>query len=90
MELAPKGVRVNSINPGPVKTNFIENVTMDKVEQEKIWVNLGKSTALGKIAEAEEIADLVMFLASDDAKCITGSSYVIDNGTLLKGISDII
>lgn len=84
LELASKGVRVNSVNPGPVKTDFIEKMTMDKEEQDKIWADIEKTTALSKIAESEEVADLVLFLASDKAKSITGSSYVIDNGALLK------
>lgn len=84
LELAPKGVRVNCINPGPVKTDFIETVTMDKGEQDKIWADMEKTTALSKIAESEEVADLVLFLASAKAISITGSSYVIDNGALLK------
>ncbi|KAJ8712265.1 hypothetical protein PYW07_005107 [Mythimna separata] len=84
LELAPKGVRVNCINPGPVKTDFIEKLTMDKDEQDKIWADIERTTALSKIAESEEVADLVLFLASDKAKSITGSSYVIDNGALLK------
>ena len=84
LEFAPKGVRVNNVNPGPVKTDFIEKVTMDKEEQEKIWADIEKTTALCKIAKAEEVADLVLFLASDKANSITGSSYAIDNGALLK------
>lgn len=84
LELASKGVRVNCVSPGPVKTDFVEKITMDKEEQEKFWANLEKTTALGKIAESEEIADLVLFLASDSAKSVTGSSFAIDCGILLK------
>ncbi|XP_072945039.1 uncharacterized oxidoreductase YxbG-like [Epargyreus clarus] len=85
LELASKGVRVNCVNPGPVKTDFVDSITTDKEEQEKIWDNLSMSTAIGKVSESSEIADLVLYLASDKANSITGSSFVVDNGMLLKG-----
>ncbi|KAJ0174697.1 hypothetical protein K1T71_009805 [Dendrolimus kikuchii] len=84
-ELAPKGVRANTVNPGPVKTNFMDAMNIDKNSQEDLWQVLIKGSALGKAIDPEEIAALVIFLASDKAKSITGVSYVIDNGVLLKG-----
>ncbi|XP_075980225.1 3-oxoacyl-[acyl-carrier-protein] reductase FabG-like [Anticarsia gemmatalis] len=88
LELAAKGVRVNCVNPGPVRTNFIERATLDEEERDKLLDKINKTTALGKVADPEEIADIVLFLASDTAKSITGSTYVIDNGLLLKGMSE--
>ncbi|KAJ0174699.1 hypothetical protein K1T71_009807 [Dendrolimus kikuchii] len=85
LELASKGVRVNSVNPGPVKTDIIENSGYNEAYEQIIWETMKKATALDRIAEPEEIADLVLFLTSDKAKSITGSVYVTDNGTLLKG-----
>lgn len=69
LELAPHEVRVNSVNPGPVKTN-------NRPESYK--------TALNRLCYAEEVADLVAFLASDTAKSITGALMVIDGGTALQ------
>lgn len=80
LELAPKGVRVNGVNPGPVKTDIIENMGVREEIQGRIWESMRKTTALGRIAEPEEIADLVAFLVSDRARGITGSSIVTDNG----------
>ncbi|PZC78150.1 hypothetical protein B5X24_HaOG202545 [Helicoverpa armigera] len=82
LDLAPKGVRVNSVNPGPVKTNFVQSKY--KTEQRDCWSKFETMTALGRISHPEEIANLVLFLASDKAKAITGSSYITDNGALLK------
>ncbi|CAH2089997.1 unnamed protein product [Euphydryas editha] len=76
-ELAPHGVRVNSISPGPVHTDIHDNAVVKlpfSVE------DLKKGTRLGRISEAEEITDLILFLASDKARAITGSDYVSDNG----------
>ncbi|KAG6448420.1 hypothetical protein O3G_MSEX005493 [Manduca sexta] len=78
-ELAPHGVRVNAISPGPVKTDIIENSGFPVT-----WDRFREMTALNRVAEPEEIADLVMFLASDKARSITGSNYFSDNGILIK------
>lgn len=72
-ELGPSGVRVNSVNPGPVYTKMLEG-------SESEFIDL---TVLGRMSEAAEIGDLMLFIASDKAKSITGSCYVIDNGYLL-------
>ncbi|CAH0402588.1 unnamed protein product [Chilo suppressalis] len=79
LELAPSGVRVNVISPGPVRTDIIENAGFPTN-----WDAFAAQTALGRVSEPEEIAELVMFLASDKAKAITGSNYVTDNGMMLK------
>lgn len=88
IELAQYGVRGNSVNPGPVKSDFMESMGLNEDQQKQMWEMLVKGTALNNIIEPGEVADLVLFLASDKAKSITGSSYVIDSGVLLKGIMD--
>ncbi|KAJ0172854.1 hypothetical protein K1T71_011030 [Dendrolimus kikuchii] len=79
IELAPSGVRVNAVSPGPVKTDIIENSAAPIS-----WDDFKALTTLGRVAEPEEIAELLLFLASDKAKSITGSNYVSDNGFILK------
>ncbi|XP_045459935.1 3-oxoacyl-[acyl-carrier-protein] reductase FabG-like [Melitaea cinxia] len=78
-ELGPHGVRVNGVNPGPVRTDFLDNAKMSIT-----WDDVLPKTLLNRVSEAEEIADLIMFLASDRAKGITGAHYVTDNGMLVK------
>ncbi|XP_047538294.1 A-factor type gamma-butyrolactone 1'-reductase (1S-forming)-like [Vanessa atalanta] len=78
-ELGPHGVRVNAICPGPVRTDLLTNA-----QHPKSWDDLAKFTLLNKVSEANEIADLILYLASDKAKSITGSNHVIDCGTMLK------
>lgn len=80
-ELAPKGVRVNVINPGPVLTDIADN---SGVPAEAYWQMSKEASALGRVSEVEEISDLVLFLASEKSRGITGSSFVTDNGVLLK------
>ncbi|XP_050667711.1 3-oxoacyl-[acyl-carrier-protein] reductase FabG-like isoform X1 [Leptidea sinapis] len=79
-ELAPHGVRVNSVSPGPVRTDIMENSGYIDVS----WDEAKHLTMLHKISEPEEIADLITFLASEKARSITGSNYICDNGAKLK------
>ncbi|VVC97037.1 uncharacterized oxidoreductase SSP0419-like [Leptidea sinapis] len=79
LELSSHGVRVNVISPGPVKTDILENTNTNIS-----WETFASKTALSRVSDPEEIADLANFLASDKAKGITGSVYVHDNGMMLR------
>ncbi|XP_045454139.1 estradiol 17-beta-dehydrogenase 8-like [Melitaea cinxia] len=81
VELGAHGVRVNGICPGPVRTDFIANANY-----KSSWDHYTKYTVLGRVSEPDEIADLIMFLASNKAKGITGSNYVSDNGVMIKRV----
>jgi NAD(P)-dependent dehydrogenase (short-subunit alcohol dehydrogenase family) len=70
-EYGPAGVRVNSISPGPVYTNAAEREVFD---------SLGQTTVLGRAGEAQDVADLIGFLASPRASYITGTDVAIDGG----------
>src|SRR5262245_44150513 len=80
LELAPKGVRVNAINPGVVRTNLHLNSGMNE-DAYAAFVERSKTThPIGRIGEPGEIADLILFLASSKAGWITGGTYSIDGG----------
>src|SRR4051812_11287213 len=80
LELAPKGVRVNAVNPGVVRTNLHLNSGMNE-DAYAAFVEKSKTThPLGRIGQPEEIADLILFLASSKAGWITGVTYSIDGG----------
>ncbi|CAH2986110.1 unnamed protein product [Chilo suppressalis] len=83
LELASHGVRVNAISPGPVYTDIIAN-TGAEIDVKMRDDRMKDFTALGRISQPEEVADLIAFLASDAAKGITGSDFVTDNGAKLK------
>ncbi len=80
LELASEGVRVNAVNPGVVRTNLHLNSGMER-ESYEAFVEYSKDThPIGRIGQPEEIADLILYLASDKAGWITGATYSIDGG----------
>ena len=83
LELAAKGVRVNAVNPGVVVTEIHKRGGMND-EAYAAFLEHSKSThPLGRTGRPEEIAALVLFLASDDASWVTGATYSIDGGRAL-------
>jgi NAD(P)-dependent dehydrogenase (short-subunit alcohol dehydrogenase family) len=80
LELAPKGVRVNAVNPGVVISNLHRRGGMND-ESYSAFLEHSKSThPLGRPGEPHEIADLIYFLASPAAAWITGETVSIDGG----------
>ncbi len=83
LELAPKNIRVNGINPGVVETNLHLRSGMNS-EKYNEFKEHGKTThPLGRIGQPEDIANLITFLASEKASWITGVTYGIDGGRQL-------
>ncbi|MDQ0269794.1 SDR family NAD(P)-dependent oxidoreductase [Cytobacillus purgationiresistens] len=80
LEFAPHGIRANSVSPGFVETPLIEN----SLENEKFVKTIQRKTALGRIAKPEEIANVIAFLASEDASYVTGTDLLVDGGWLIK------
>ena len=74
-ELAERKIRVNIVSPGPVETEGLLHL----VPQEALGY-LASSTALQRLAQPEEIAKAMLFLASDDASFITGTELLVDEG----------
>ncbi|CAH0701944.1 unnamed protein product [Spodoptera exigua] len=75
LELASSGVRVNAVNPGPVYTNLLIHNGLPGT-----WEEYSQFTALKKGSDPKEVGNLILYLASDKAKSITGVCYEIDNG----------
>lgn len=74
-ELASKNIRVNVVSPGPIETPGLQSV----VPQEAID-HLAAATSLQRIGKPEEIANTVLFLASDKASFINGTEFLVDGG----------
>ena len=83
LELAAKGVRVNAVNPGVVVTEIHKRGGMN-ADSYAAFLEHSKTThPLGRTGRPEEIASLVLFLASDEAAWVTGGTYSIDGGRAL-------
>ena len=79
-ELAPRRIRVNSVNPGPISTPIYGKIDMPEEQLNGFAAAMQDRVPLKRFGEADEVAKLVAFLASDDALFITGSEYNIDGG----------
>ena len=89
MELGPHGITVNAVCPGNTLTAMVQRVateigaTLDMTGDQ--WLAMrAEDTALKRLAEPEEIAGVIAFLASDDARYITGQSIEVDGGLILS------
>ncbi|HEY0947360.1 MAG TPA: SDR family oxidoreductase [Opitutaceae bacterium] len=76
VELAPRGIRVNVLSPGPVTTPILAKAGVDATMQE----NLAAGTLLKRWGRPEEVARLVRFLLTDDSSFVVGEEIVIDGG----------
>jgi len=80
LDLAEKGIRVNGVNPGVVRTNLHLRGGMDESAYENFIEYSKKTHPLGRIGQPEEIAELIWFLASPQSGWITGTTISIDGG----------
>ncbi len=79
-ELGPQGITVNCVQPGAIATGMTK--PMFEANPESLAYYAGRSV-LGRIGEPEDIADVMAFLASDDARFITGQGILVDGGVMV-------
>jgi NAD(P)-dependent dehydrogenase (short-subunit alcohol dehydrogenase family) len=91
LDLAPYGITVNAVCPGPVNTDRLSYWERAQAEAQgisleefraRIVAEAGQRVPLGRIAESEDVANLVAFLVSDEARFITGQGYNVNGGLL--------
>ena len=80
LELAPSGVRVNAVNPGVTVTNLHRRSGMDEARYEAFLERSKETHPLGRPGQPEEVASLILFLASNRAEWMTGETIPIDGG----------
>ena len=91
LDLAQYDITVNAVCPGPINTDRLSYWERDQAQERSISLEefrgdvveeAGRRTPLGRIAEAEDIANMVAFLASDEASFVTGQAYNVNGGLL--------
>ena len=80
IEWAPLGIRVNSLHPGFIDTPMVSNALHDRADGNEMREALMMAHAMGRFGVPREIADAVLFLASDESSFMTGSEVVVDGG----------
>jgi 3alpha(or 20beta)-hydroxysteroid dehydrogenase len=77
IDLAPRAIRVNSVHPGPIDTEMLHVRTPEQNRQRV------QAVPMKRMGTAEEVADLVLFLISDESRYVTGAEVAIDGGAAL-------
>jgi len=80
MELAPRGIRVNSVSPGPIETPIYAKMDMPEADLQQMAAGIQGQVALGRFGQAEEVANVATFLASDESSYVHGQEFVVDGG----------
>ncbi|XP_065095419.1 3-oxoacyl-[acyl-carrier-protein] reductase FabG-like [Ochlerotatus camptorhynchus] len=80
LDLAPKQVRVNSVNPAVIVTDFQQRVGMNPTDYATFLKRCEQTHPLGRVGQAPEVAAAIAFLASDTASFITGTNLCVDGG----------
>lgn len=79
IEYANQNIRINAVGPGFIKTPLVEKSMDEAAKQALIGLH-----PIGRLGEADEVAELVLWLSSDKASFVTGSYYNIDGGYLAR------
>lgn len=79
-ELAPRGIRVNTISPGPIATPIYGKLGLAAEAVQQFEQNMEQSVALKRFGQADEIASVAVFLASKDSSFMVGTELLVDGG----------
>ena len=79
-ELGPQGIRVNAISPGPIETPIWSKTNLTEEEINGFASGVSSQVPLGRFGRGQEIADSVLFLASEHASYINGTELAVDGG----------
>jgi len=86
LELAPRGIRINAILPAAVETDVYIHAGFPQEAVPSIYETIVAGVPLKRVCKPEEVANLVAFLASDEASYINGVEYIIDGGLARKAV----
>ncbi|PWN72126.1 3-oxoacyl-ACP reductase [Chryseobacterium phosphatilyticum] len=76
LELALRKIRINAVSPGPIATEIMDKIGLN----EELENHLIQSIPLGRMGKAEEVADMIHYLTSENAGFLTGANFLVDGG----------
>lgn len=80
LDLKDRGIRVNVISPGPIETPGLLGLAANAEEEQQLRDMLVASVPLGRLGRPEEVANMALFLASDEASFVNGAEFFVDGG----------
>lgn len=76
LELASRKIRINAVSPGPIATEIMDKIGLN----EELENHLIQSIPMGRMGKAEEVADMILYLTSENAGFLTGANFLVDGG----------
>ncbi|KAJ8721150.1 hypothetical protein PYW07_001925 [Mythimna separata] len=91
LELAPKGVRVNTVSPGITVSDFVKRMTGYSEAEYKAWLATSSQLIpMGEVCQGDDIARMIVHLASENSRLVTGTTVVVDGGIRFTSTSNLI
>ena len=84
LELAPRGIRANCVCPGPIDTPLTDAFLERAPDSEALRAAYAAEVPLNRLGTAREVANCVLFLASDEASFVTGTAFAVDGGMMAR------
>lgn len=79
-ELAPRGIRVNAVSPGPIETPIFSKMDLPEEAATEMAAGMASQVPMGRFGKSEEVANVALFLASDEASFVHGQEFAVDGG----------
>lgn len=90
LDLAPKGIRVNSINPSVIRTPIFDTVGIPSEVAEQMFSEFKKRYPVGRVGDVSDTSAAIAFLADNkSASFVTGTLFAVDGGALVAGITQV-
>jgi NAD(P)-dependent dehydrogenase (short-subunit alcohol dehydrogenase family) len=84
-DYAAEGIRVNSVSPGTIDSPMLHNFVAAQRDKERIRREFDEMHPIGRVGTIDEVANVFVFLASDESSFVTGANYTVDGGLSVKG-----